>query len=164
MQPINIINIYLCSVSKHTWCEPHHIIGWIVLVIVLSVVTACCHLSVAGCHSLSCIAKWYRINCNVFILFTIQVGFYFMRCIGLLCVENVGAVHDCTGAQFRGNIANDYIELPNILHVIDMKITYLPSQDNHIATSLNCSLLPLVHKTKGDVGKVSLSITRFYFR
>ena len=28
-----------------------------------------------------------------------------MRCIGLLCAENAGAVRDCAGAQFRGNIA-----------------------------------------------------------
>ena len=34
----------------------------------------------------------------------------------------------------------------------------------HVAKSLNCSLLPLVHETKDDVEKVYLSITRFYFR
>ena len=72
----------------------------------------------AGCHSLSCIAKRYRINCNVFILFIIQVGFYFMRCIGLLCAENAGVVRDCAGAQFRGNIGHCLLaQIPCFLSV-----------------------------------------------
>jgi hypothetical protein len=62
------------------------------------------HCFTVTCHSLSSIAKWYRINCYTFILFTVQVRFNFMRCINLLCAEHAGVVRDCALRSLEGTL------------------------------------------------------------
>ena len=74
------------------------------------------HCFTVTCHSLSCIAKWYRINCYAIILFTVQVGFYFMRCIDLLCAENAGAVCDCAGRSLEGTLTISSLTIWELTH------------------------------------------------
>lgn len=85
-----------------------HLVTLVTLVAWVNTVCVNCMASLAGrCYSLfynsyllfspvtHWVAKWYKINCDVFILFYSSAWILFIYLLDLLCVDNMGEVCDC---------------------------------------------------------------------